>query len=390
MKEIIKEVYYFTNKITRNAMYGSRFYVRILGRKRADKHTVTLYLRIKHDKEPGQIMYSTGLWCAKRQFNARKQTVSDADTNHQIQTEKLRILKLIYALKDKGREFGLETLKQHLNSNQMKASVTEVGTLAMQANRLYISQKTHQQATSLLSCLIEKMGIGNKPIDTIQTGELEQMLLEVKPTYKMGSFLRVAGLLRQVFEFAKRKGIIDNNPFDRIDTRMVFQGTKQKTEKCVPAYDEISRRIAGGGSIYDAFAMFQLQTGMAFCDVASLEKDMIKLVEGQLQIVKNRNKTNRQCLIPVTGDTAQLFFDNNGFSAVDYVSYNQHLKKHYGITTHYLRHARARELLNRGLPLEAVARILGHTSINMTLHYAPLKGRKLSGDEIKLALLKNT
>ena len=42
------------------------------------------------------------------------------------------------------------------------------------------------------------------------------------------------------------------------------------------------------------------------------------------------------------------------------------------VTAHRLRHTFATQLVNHGLPLQAVARLLGHQSLNMAQHYARL------------------
>ncbi len=85
-------------------MKGSRFYVRILARKCTNKHTVTLYLRIKQEGVKGHILYSTGLKCLKKDFNPARQTVKDAGINELIQQERTRVYKSIFLLKEEFEE----------------------------------------------------------------------------------------------------------------------------------------------------------------------------------------------------------------------------------------------------------------------------------------------
>ena len=366
-------------------MYGSRFYVRILGRKCADKHTVMLYVRIKHDGEHGQIMYSTGLKCRIKQFNARKQTVSIDEINNLIQVEKTRLLKIIYNLRAANENINLDLVKKHLKKTQRKETLEDVAQMALEAKRNATTELTHQQSISLLNTLIRKLGMGKRPINSIKPMQLETALTDISSLYKKGSFMQSFGLLNNTFEMAVRKEIISINPLDKVDKKHIYNVGKSATDKERQSYETIRAFLQADKSAYSKLALLQLYTGMAYCDSVAVDKSKIVCMNNQYFIVNNRQKTKVQFLIPID-DCVLNLINTNQFKEVKYSDYYLYLKKNYKITTHDLRHARARELLDRGLPLEAVARILGHTSINMTVRYAPLQGRKLSNEEIQKTL----
>ena len=57
------------------------------------------------------------------------------------------------------------------------------------------------------------------------------------------------------------------------------------------------------------------------------------------------------------------------------------------ITFHTARHTFATTVtLNNGVPLETVSKMLGHTNVRMTQHYAKVLDRKISDE---MAVLKN-
>lgn len=50
---------------------------------------------------------------------------------------------------------------------------------------------------------------------------------------------------------------------------------------------------------------------------------------------------------------------------------------HPGVSPHMLRHARAVDLLNKGMPLPFVQQFLGHANINTTARYLLITGGEL-------------
>ena len=367
-------------------MKGSQFYVRILARKCTNKHTVTLYLRIKQEGVKGHILYSTGLKCLKKDFTPARQTVKDTGINELIQQERTRVYKSIFLLKEEKNSLNLQDIKKSLEVKKNYTTVNDIALKVIKDKKLTNKANTLGQIKSLYNNLLSITHLENEPIHTVTPIQVESALLRLKELYKPGSFKRCFGLLKAVFDKAFRMEVIKSNPFHYIDTKQILRKPNAEPKK-MPDFYSLLNQINGSSKdcIYKHFARLQLLTGLSFCDAKNTTKESIIKHENNYFIVKERNKTKIQFLIPIDQDIIKLI-NENSFKPIAYMNYLRYLKKHYNISSHKLRHARARHLLSKGLPLEAVARILGHTSINMTMHYAPIHGRKLSREEVNKVL----
>jgi integrase/recombinase XerD len=55
------------------------------------------------------------------------------------------------------------------------------------------------------------------------------------------------------------------------------------------------------------------------------------------------------------------------------------------VTPHQLRHTLATQTINRGMSLEAIAALLGHKSVRMTMVYAKISNRTVADECFKVA-----
>lgn len=137
--------------------------------------------------------------------------------------------------------------------------------------------------------------------------------------------------------------------------------------------------------IRDVFA-FCCLTGLAFTDVEHLRKEHITADErGTQWIHKPREKTAVMSRIPLLAHPARLLkkYEKNGLEKGKLLpvpsnqKMNAYLKEIAGIcnidktlTTHVARHTFACLAVEYGMPIDVLAKILGHSNTNMTRHYA--------------------
>jgi site-specific recombinase XerD len=145
--------------------------------------------------------------------------------------------------------------------------------------------------------------------------------------------------------------------------------------------------------------VFSCFTGLAYIDVKQLTLDNISLgIDGDKWIFKNRQKTDTASKIPLL-PMAQEIIDKYTEHPVcknekrllpilTNQKMNAYLKEiadvcgiKKDLTFHIARHTFATTItLSNGVPLETVSKMLGHTSLKTTQHYAKILDKKISED----------
>ena len=193
----------------------------------------------------------------------------------------------------------------------------------------------------------------------------------------------VAGMmqkLKSIFIFALKNKMIQENPF------MGFKIIRREKEVDFLTQEEVGRiRDAVLPSkrmdeMRDLF-LFQCFTALSYCDMAALVPGDYKKNEyGHIYIAKERAKTGIKFVAILFEDAVGIAEKYNyRLPVISNNKYNQYLKilaERCNITkpmhTHIGRHTAACYLLNKGLSLEVVARIMGHATTKITKHYAKL------------------
>lgn len=150
--------------------------------------------------------------------------------------------------------------------------------------------------------------------------------------------------------------------------------------------------------------LFCCLTGLAYADVKKLRKvDLVTGVDGEQWISIKRQKTNTPSRIPILPAATALIqryadhpqCENSGrvFPVLSNQKMNAYLKEiadvcgiNKPITFHIARHTFATTVtLLNGVPIESVSKMLGHTNIQTTQHYAKILDIKVGAD---MALLR--
>ena len=125
--------------------------------------------------------------------------------------------------------------------------------------------------------------------------------------------------------------------------------------------------------VRDVF-VFQIYTCLAYKDLAAFDAAKMQKVDGELMYKGERGKTGKEFEFILLGPAKEVLDKYHGvLPIISNVKYNQYLKVvaqaagvDHPITTHWARHTGATILLNRGVDMETVAKILGHSTPKIT------------------------
>ena len=205
----------------------------------------------------------------------------------------------------------------------------------------------------------------------------------------------VAGMmqkLKSIFLHALKNKMIQENPF------MGFKICRKEKEVEFLTQEEVDRiRKAEMPSenlekVRDLF-LFQCFSALSYCDMSVLKpSDFQKDEHGYIYINGERLKTKVKFLAILFEDAitiAQKY--NYNLPTISNQRYNTNLKIIADICgikkplhTHIGRHTAACYLLNKGLSLEIVARIMGHSTTKITRHYAKLLDKTVLNEVRKI------
>lgn len=208
--------------------------------------------------------------------------------------------------------------------------------------------------------------------------------------YEQGTIAGFLQCIKSVFLFGIRNDLIKNNPFigykiGRKDKDVRFL-TEEEVER-IKAKKMPNERL---DRIKDLF-LFQCYTGLSYCDMELLEpKDFQSNEEGMVYLRKKRKKTGVLffiVLLPEALNIAKKY--SLHLPLISNEKYNSYLKElgtlcniDKPMHSHIGRHTAATYLLNRSVPMEMVAKVLGHTTTKQTRHYAKLLDKTVF-DEFK-------
>jgi len=148
--------------------------------------------------------------------------------------------------------------------------------------------------------------------------------------------------------------------------------------------------------------VFSCFTGLAFSDAQGLRYENIEELKGQKWIVVRRKKTNQMCRIPLlppalailekykddpycikTGLVLPIPSNQKTNAYLQEIADLAGINKH--LSTHTARHTFATTVtLSNKISIEVVAKMLGHSSINMTKKYARVVDDFISRDMSKI------
>ncbi|MFA6887425.1 MAG: site-specific integrase [Bacteroidales bacterium] len=236
----------------------------------------------------------------------------------------------------------------------------------------------------------------------IKVGELNHIMLHDFEIYlktvaacSSNTTAKFLSLLKTIVLFAQRTGMMKHNPFEN------YKITVKKVDRGYLTEEELTRilekkfTIKRLEQVRDVF-IFSCFTGLAYIDVKNLTQENIrKSFDGEVWIMTKRQKTDVQSNVLLLDIPRRILQKYNGnlpngkiLPVLSNQKTNAYLKEiadlcsiNKEITFHLARHTFATTVtLAKGVPIETVSKMLGHTNIQTTQIYARITNSKISKD----------
>jgi integrase len=315
---------------------------------------------------------------------------------HQIYHEQQRRENYVTAEQIKNEFLGhTENHETLLNLFQKhNDDVKQLIGLSKSASTYQKYEVTRKHLASFIQAKYNLSDIALKSINNMFINDFEVYLMTVgrcnhNTTAKFMQFFK------RIVLIARNNGLIVGDPFANYKIRLqrVDRGYLTEDEiKKILELNLVSERLE---HVRDLF-LFSCFCGLAYIDVAGLRKEHIrKSFDGNLWIMTKRVKTGIDVNVPLL-DIPKMILDKykdklpNGkiLPVISNQKLNSYLKEiadlagiKKNLTFHLARHTFATTTtLGKGVPIETVSKMLGHTNIETTQIYARITNNKISDD----------
>jgi len=372
--------------------------VKVIYNRRKKTGNAPIHIEIYFDRD-NRYYFHTGIIIDERSWNPKRRIVSQYNRNHVLYNSQIE--QTVRKIED----FALQCFKDDIpmTPDLMKDYLEgrkDSPQLVIYARRMLtregknIAPETLRQRTSVINNLDSFFDGTIKDItDNWVIVYHEHLLKTMKPesTGKNHKFMK------RLFKKAQQEKLIDFDPYNgfRIPEarkRTIFLTTEELNK--VRNYQGVPRLV----KIRDIF-LFQCLTGVAYSDMQALTVNDLHQSGEVAYISAKRKKTDQQFLIPLLPEAIQIIEKyNDGVNLFPNIS-NQKMNAYLHeieticqlnkpLTTHVARHTFATLMLGKGMPLESVSHILGHSSTRITQVYAKIVLEKLQEDFKRLNITK--
>lgn len=294
-----------------------------------------------------------------------------------------------------GKGSKHKSIKELFEEHNAKMSeLIKVGQISPPTLRRYKDALNHLTRYTVKEYRTDSFMIGN--VDHEFVVGFEHYLKVVAENQHNTAMKHIKGF-RKIVRHALSTQLIVHDPFSNYQMPIKPTIRERLTLAEVRLMQEKDFGIPRIAIVRDLFIL-QCFTGIAYADLAGLTKDNIQVgPEGKPCIRVSRKKTGEPCFIPLLPDALEIlnrYSDHpicvkNGklLPVPSNQKMNSYLKEigdlcgiKKELTTHLARHTFATMALSKGMPMEVVSKLLGHSDLKTTKIYAKLQDERVSSE----------
>ena len=359
-------------------------------------------MRITVNKRVAEVMIKRSipvdLWNQKKECSKGKDLVA-TELNHYINTIRAKVLQIHRELEIDNKPITADIIKDcFYGRDKVQRSLLEVYAEHNEKCRALIGKEYTESTVTKFDTSINRLKEYIRSCyhrDDIMLAELDGQFirdfdfwLKTKKHCQNNSALKHLKNLKKIVRIALANDWIKKDPFYGIHFKQEEVNVEFLSREELDILMNKKFTIKRLEQVRDIF-VFCCFTALAFVDVQQLSREhLIKDNNGALWIRKARQKTNQMCNIPVLSipqrilrkyeDNAECIKKGVLLPVISNQRMNAYLKEIADLcgitkrlTTHVARHTAATVVfLANDVSMENVSKILGHSNIRMTQHYA--------------------
>ena len=373
-------------------------------------------MRITVNKRVVEVMIKRSipvdLWNQKKECSKGKDRVA-TELNHYINTIRAKVLQIHRELEIDNKPITADTIKDcFYGRDKVQRSLLEVYAEHNEKCRALIGKEYTESTVTKFDTSINRLKEYIRSCyhrDDIMLAELDGQFirdfdfwLKTDKHCQNNSALKHLKNLKKVVRIALANDWIKKDPFYGIHFKQEEVNVEFLSREELDVLMNKGFTIKRLEQVRDIF-VFCCFTALAFVDVQQLSREhLIKDNNGTLWIRKARQKTNQMCNIPVLSipqrilrkyeDNAECIKKGVLLPVISNQRMNAYLKEIADLcgitkrlTTHVARHTAATVVfLANDVSMENVSKILGHSNIRMTQHYAKVLDSSIMRDMVNV------
>ena len=366
--------------------------------------TTAILCRITIDGS--KVVMSTGESISPKDWSVKRQETNDKKLNQRLQSFREKIEQGYNTLLLQFGAVSAELLKNHLQS--VGSNPTTL--LALSREELSIVQSTRASGTyqscrsyhRQLESFVESKGVVDIPLTTLTMDFFDDYRIYFKRKgYALSSTKQNLFWLSRLMYRAVSQQTIRYNPFEDAKYERV-----ERKIRCLGKTD-VARLLAmplqnEQAEFVRRIFIFSVFAGLAFADVNKLRYCDIETNNAGVHYIRQyRKKTGVESITPLHPIAEQILSlyplkdkteDNPIFAtSQSRMQIGMHLKAvglacgiRQNLSFHVARHTFGTLTLEAGIPIESIAKMMGHSSIASTQIYAQITDQKISRDMDRL------
>lgn len=347
----------------------------VYDRKHDSARRASALIQVEARKDGRKAYFSTGVYIRPEQWDGTVVNHPNAaDLNAYLTDQIMKLESIELDLWKHGIEPSLDHLRK---GHRAKSKLTDFGTFA----RSVVSRGGRRKCTvdNLLGTVrkIEAFrSVAVSDIDYAYLKEFEQWMRD--RGISNNTISKQMTNIRTIISEAIRSGLVKDDPF------LVYQKPKIIPKPHITLTErELDRisRVPFSANVRDAF-LFCCRTGLRYSDYRHLDKARWVAQGKKLWLVVSTQKTGAEVHLPMhlIGDYPHPRIGCNSDVNRQLKEILKAAKITKPVTFHTARHTFATLMLNKGVDVTSVQRLLGHTTVRMTQRYAETKDSKVERD----------